>query len=115
MPSGVTSSDSGSSGCGGSGSVNNALGSQAERQNCHVPHESEGPPGGGPSPTNRDRRPVYGRVNSQALRPCVAAYSFRAPDAMVSPATSTCGSPLPATTQVVDPFTSLITPKSLDA
>ena len=57
---------------------------------------------------------LYGSVSFQALRPCVAAYSSREPGTMVSPATSTIGSPLPAVAQLVEPFASIITPKSLE-
>src|SRR5262249_42200246 len=54
----------------------------------------------------------YGRLNDHALSPCVAAYRMREPGTMVRPGTSTIGRPLPATTHVVVPFGSLITPKS---
>src|SRR5215831_2238726 len=61
----------------------------------------------------RDKR--YGFLNAQTLRPCVAAYRTCEPLAIVSPATSTAGSPAPATTQVDDPLGSLSTPKSVPA
>src|SRR5215813_11916944 len=57
---------------------------------------------------------VYGRVSFQALRPCVAAYRTREPGTIVSPATSTIGSPLPATCQSDDPFANLKTPQSFE-
>src|SRR5438045_8380486 len=57
---------------------------------------------------------LYGSVSCQALRPCVAAYSFRAPGTIVRPATSTCGRPVPATSQSVEPFGNLSTPQSLE-
>jgi len=57
---------------------------------------------------------IYGSVSSQALRPCVAAYSFRALGAIVRPLTSTMGRPVPATSQLVEPFGSLRTPQSLE-
>src|SRR4029453_5932966 len=58
-----------------------------------------------------------GSVSTQALRPCVAAYSLRAPGTMVSPATSTFGRPSPAATQLPAalPLGGLIPPKSVDA
>jgi hypothetical protein len=57
---------------------------------------------------------LYGSVSFQALRPCVAAYRTREPGTIVRPATSTMGSPVPAVVQLVEPFASLITPKSFE-
>src|SRR5206468_3625419 len=51
----------------------------------------KGPPTGGPFPTVY----AYCRDNTQALRPCVAAYSRRAPGTIVRPGTSTIGRPAP--------------------
>src|SRR4029434_2686559 len=56
----------------------------------------------------------YGSVNFQALRPCVAAYRTRALGTIVRPATSTMGSPAPATTQSDEPFARLRTPQSFE-
>jgi hypothetical protein len=56
----------------------------------------------------------YGSVSFQALRPCVAAYNTRALGTIVSPATSTMGSPVPAVAQLVEPFARIITPKSFE-
>jgi hypothetical protein len=77
--------------------------------------KAEGPPGGGPSFNHVSV--AYGSVSTQALRPCVAAYSLRAPGTIVSPATSTFGRPSPAETQLPAPLPpgSVITPKSVDA
>src|SRR5215469_4098873 len=58
--------------------------------------------------------PVYGKVSNQALRPCVAAYSFRALGTIVRPATSTIGRPVPATTQSDEPFARSNTPQSFE-
>src|SRR5439155_23768208 len=57
--------------------------------------------------------PLYGNVSCHALRPWVAASSFRALGTIVRPATSTFGRPVPATCQLVEPFGSLRTPQSL--
>ena len=57
---------------------------------------------------------IYGKVNCQALRPWVAAYSLRAPGTIVRPATSTIGSPVPATSQSGEPFGNLSTPQSFE-
>jgi hypothetical protein len=57
---------------------------------------------------------LYGSVSFQALRPCVAAYKSRALGTIVSPATSTMGSPVPAVAQLVEPFARIITPKSFE-
>ena len=56
----------------------------------------------------------YGRFMYQALIPWVAAYSRRAPGTIVSPGTSTTGSPSPATDHDVVPFASRRTPKSFE-
>src|SRR5215467_6189444 len=58
---------------------------------------------------------LYGFLNAQTLRPCVAAYRTCEPLAMVNPAISTTGRPPPAVVQVDDPFASLRTPKSVPA
>src|SRR5204863_1777923 len=55
---------------------------------------------------------LYGSVSFQALRPCVAAYKTRELGTIVRPATSTCGRPVPATTQSDEPFARLRTPQS---
>jgi hypothetical protein len=55
----------------------------------------------------------YGSVISQALRPCVAAYSLRTLGTIVRPATSTMGRPVPAGSQAVEPFANRKTPQSL--
>ena len=57
---------------------------------------------------------LYGSVSFQALRPCVAAYKSRALGTIVSPATSTMGSPVPAVAQLVELFARIITPKSFE-
>src|SRR4029450_1645634 len=75
--------------------------------------EAEGPPGGGPSLSQVSV--AYGSVSAQALRPCVAAYSLRAPGTIVSPATSTFGNPPPAAVQLPLPLASRVTPKSVEA
>ena len=57
----------------------------------------------------------YGRLRSQAPRPCVAANSLRSPGTIVSPATSTFGIPGAATTQALAPDSRRNTPKSDEA
>jgi hypothetical protein len=57
----------------------------------------------------------YGKLSSQALWPCVAAYSLRADGTIVSPATSTLGMPGAARPQLELPASSRKTPKSLAA
>src|SRR6516165_4397038 len=60
--------------------------------------------GGTGEPSRPSAESVYGSCKTQALRPCVAAYSLRAPGTMVTPTTSTIGNPLPATPQSFEPF-----------
>src|SRR5664279_4473364 len=48
------------------------------------------------------------------LRPWVAAYSLRAPGTIFRSVTSTMGSPVPATCQLVEPSGSLSTPQSFE-
>src|SRR5438445_11284646 len=67
------------------------------------------------TPPLKLRNKRYGIFRDQTLRPCVAAYRTCEPVAMVSPATSTAGSPVPATTQVVEPLGNWRTPKSVPA
>src|SRR4030095_2787204 len=56
----------------------------------------------------------YGSVSSQALRPCVAAKSFRALGTIVRPATSTMGSPVPAVIHEGELLARTRTPQSFE-
>jgi len=72
-------------------------------------------PSGAALPTRSPQVEHQRRFSSQALRPCVAAKSFRAPGRIVRPETSTLGRPGAAARQSLAPAIRRKTPKSLAA